>query len=421
MKKLILIFLFIFLNISFAEDLQNINGWKFSGEYLGRTELDGRDFSNITYMPIVTLMRARFGVEREITNKVSFKLQMQDSRLFGDNANGQNSSATYLYQGYVILQDLIFNDLDLQIGRFEMDYSNGRIFSNDEWSPFGKSFDGVKIDYSLENIHLSLFDLYTNNIRKYIVEVLPGNQPYPATSDNSSNIYGLWYDQKISESSVNAYLIYELNRNQSNGVNPDLNRYLIGGNFAFKITDNFKAFCEFNYQFGEKAGKKINAMQISADWNYKFDYFNLGVAEDISSGQNPTDATDYTIFENSTGTKHPFYGDMDYFYSAAGMSNLGIMDTKIYVSNLNPENTINYKIAYHHFDSQKKSIIDYTNFGDEIDATLFYKLNEASELQLGCGTFLPDDLMKYQYRIKPNLYRSDPGYWAYLQVNVKLK
>ncbi|MGE5860251.1 MAG: hypothetical protein ACM34J_06840, partial [Ignavibacteria bacterium] len=118
--KEVLIYTFAFIllssNILFPQD-----DWKISGQIQLRSELDGRDFSNSTHPLTFASLRTRVGVEKTFMDKINFFVQIQDSRVFGEEGNTLASIDNIdLHQGYVVLKQLFDWDFDIQAGRFEV-------------------------------------------------------------------------------------------------------------------------------------------------------------------------------------------------------------------------------------------------------------------------------------------------------------
>ena len=104
MKRIIFILVFTSV-LSFA---QNENDdWKFSGQIQLRSEIDGRDFRHRTHPLTFASLRTRVGVEKTFMDKVTFFVQIQDSRVFGEEGNTLTAIDNIdLHQGYVTLKQL---------------------------------------------------------------------------------------------------------------------------------------------------------------------------------------------------------------------------------------------------------------------------------------------------------------------------
>src|SRR5574339_451295 len=97
--KLLLSVIILSVSLSVA---QTTDDWKFTGQVQLRTELDGRDFSNETYALLFTSLRTRLAVEKNLTDQVQFFVQIQDSRMFGQEPSTLASiNGIDLHQGYV--------------------------------------------------------------------------------------------------------------------------------------------------------------------------------------------------------------------------------------------------------------------------------------------------------------------------------
>ncbi|MDT3697505.1 MAG: hypothetical protein ROY99_14070 [Ignavibacterium sp.] len=104
-------------------------GWKLNGQIQLRTELDVRDFSNSTHPLTFASMRTRLGVEKTFEEVVSFLVQFQDSRVFGEEPNTLTPIDNFdLHQGFLKFNKLFDWDWQIQAGRFEVAYGTERFF-----------------------------------------------------------------------------------------------------------------------------------------------------------------------------------------------------------------------------------------------------------------------------------------------------
>jgi len=82
-----------------------------------------RDFDQSTPPNTFTLLRARVGMEARPMESVRIFLQLQDSRVFGQERDPSGSFSTLahtqnvdLHQGYFELQHLFVNALTMKVG-----------------------------------------------------------------------------------------------------------------------------------------------------------------------------------------------------------------------------------------------------------------------------------------------------------------
>ncbi len=408
-----------------SSKLINSTDWKIKGNLRARTELDGRDFSNLTYPPITTHMRTRLSIEKSLNDLINFYVQLQDSRIFGMDSPSGNPINLNIYQAFAEIKKPFDIPLDFKIGRFELEYGNGRHFSGDDWSVSGKSFDGISISYKNDFLKLDAFNLLVKNKQSYIDNPTPDQYSFPSKPDLNHSLYGLW--NKISllnQYDLDLFAYYELNRNKTNFNDYDLSRYNIGLNYLLILGKDWGNFeLESNYQFGFKANKEVSANQYSIAYTNRFDNFILSGKIESTSGQKPNDATQFTHFEANFGRKHGLYGDMDYFNNPASIGYLGVSNIKLSFAYDNILNPFNYQIDAFIFQTEKTSMTDLSYLGSEIDLKLKYLLRENTKLELGTCVFFQGELMKEFYAVNTktlSVNRDNLGFWTYLQLRIDL-
>jgi len=310
MKKTFIIIAFLLSAIStYSQD----KDWKIGGQIQLRTELDGRDFSNKTYPPIFTSLRSRLYVEKNITDKFNFYVEVQDSRVFGEEVSlTANSRNIDLHQGYVWFKNFVDAPISVQAGRFEMSYGTERFIGALGWNYVGRSFDGARMRFGKEN-KTDLFAITTKNSVPYIASGNAANYPYPSGTDSSSSLYGLWSNIKSGEKNTfDVFGYYEINRKKSDGTNNDISRMTLGLNHRGNY-DLFSTVFEGAYQFGKLSSTDVAAYLLSLQVNYGSKVFKAGLGADILSGNSATDFSNNNTFATPFATNHKFYGYMDYF------------------------------------------------------------------------------------------------------------
>lgn len=418
MKK-ITVFILLCLSISINLYSQD-KDWKVSGQIQLRTELDGRDFSNKTYPPIFTSLRSRLSVQKEISNKFNFFVEVQDSRVFGEEASlTANSKNIDLHQGYVWFTNFVKAPVSIQAGRFEMSYGTERFIGALGWNYVARSFDGARFRIGSEN-KTDLFAITTKNSVPYIGSGNPSNYPYPSGTDSSSSLYGLWSNIKSGENNTfDVFGYYEINRKKSDGTNNDISRMTLGVNHKGNY-DKLSTIFEGAYQFGKLSTTDVAAYLISLQANYGTKIFKGGVGADILSGNEVTNFSNNNTFATPFATNHKFYGYMDYFLNIPGdTKNLGLND--YYISlNYNPESIpLSTSLTGHYFMSNKKNSFAEDAFGQEFDLTLKYQFIKEVMVTWGGSIFLPGDIMKRNFNTV-NGVRDDAAFWSYIMITTNL-
>lgn len=417
MKKIIITIIILF---SAASTYSQDKDWKIGGQIQLRTELDGRDFSNKTYPPIFTSLRSRLFVEKNISDKFNFYVEVQDSRVFGEEASlTANSKNIDLHQGYVWLKNFVDAPLSIQAGRFEMSYGTERFIGALGWNYVGRSFDGVRVRFGKEN-KTDLFAITTKNSVPYIASGNAANYPYPSGADSSSSLYGLWSNIKSGEKNTfDVFGYYEINRKKSDGTNNDISRMTLGLNHRGNY-DMFSTVFEGAYQFGKLSSTDVAAYLLSLQVNYGSKVIKAGLGADVLSGNSVTDFSNNNTFATPFATNHKFYGYMDYFLNIPGdTKNLGLND--LYLSiNYNAEKIpLTASLMGHYFMSNKKNSSDENSFGQEFDLTLKYQFIKEAAVTWGGSIFLPGDIMKRNFN-SVNGTREDTAFWSYIMITTNL-
>jgi len=417
------------LNIK-AQEIKKENtedAWKFTGQAQIRPELDGRDFSNKTYPLTYTTARFRLGVEKNIMENISFMIQAQDGRVWGQELSPSNNISNIdLYQGYVKINNLFGQPIYAQAGRFEVSYSDQRIFGSSQWSLYSRAWDGLRLGYSTKDAKVDVFALTNSSSMPQINKVLPVSYSYPASMDSSFNVYGFYSQWQLMEGqNLDIYGYYDINKKMSNKTDADLARYTTGARYQIS-NDNFFGVGEFAYQFGDSAKRKVGAYLALVSIGYNMAPFKISINMDMQSGTKSGDTT-YNMFDASYSTKHSINGYMDYFTDMKNSTkNLGLNDFFLKIAYEQKDFPVLGELTGHYFMSNKPlptTTGDVSAFGQEIDLVLRYKMNKSVTLEWGGCIFLQGDLMKELYKstVKTVVtYRDDPAFWSYVMLRLNI-
>ncbi len=392
--------------------------WEFKGQVLLRGEFDGRDFTNQTAPNAYTSIRTRLSAEKSFTDNVDFLMQIEDSRLLGESGVAvSNFKNLDLHQGFINFKSPFSIPASLQIGRFEVDYSNGRFFSAlPGWNYIGRAFDGARIKYennSLFGFKADVFALSINTSSKYVSNATPLTYLLPSAIDIGNGLYGFWTTGKFSPANeVNAFGYYEDNRKQTKVGFNDVARFTTGLNHKGSYGD-FSSVEEISLQKGSVSGQEVTAYLGSIQAYYQINDFKLGLGADILSGNNPSSKNTNNTFSNPYTNGHLYLGYMDYFTNTPdNTKNLGVNDYYFKTVWDKKDFPLNAKLDLHHFMSNQVSSNGLSTFGQEADLTLNYAYSKQGTLTFGLSGFLSGDLFKSDSFFGSK--RTDPSYWAYL-------
>ncbi|MBI5324716.1 MAG: alginate export family protein [Ignavibacteriae bacterium] len=402
------------------------NDWKFSGHVLMRSEMDGKDFDNKTYPPTYTLMRTRINVEKNLFEDVSFFIQLQDSRVWGQTANPTKNLANIdMHQGFVDIKNLFDVPLSVRIGRFEIEYGTGRLLGPNPWNYVARAWDGYRIRYgSDKNSFIDAFSLSHTALTD------PTKFPFNAKGDTSYNIYGLWTALKIeTEHKFEVLAYYEINNKKTDSLHKDFDLLTGGFNYEYK-SGNFNIALETAYQggrgiFGDKDKQNKKNKEASSylgclKIQYTFNTLTASLNAEIISGTKPSETEKTHTFWRPWGTVHQFYGYMDYFTGDLTQStaNLGLNDLHIKCKYAPKASPFSLDVALWYFMTNQKSATGKSTLGEELNIVGRYNWHENIFVELGGGLFFAGEVMKEIYN--PSLAEKDISFWSYIRLDVRL-
>lgn len=419
--------------------------WKFSGQLQIRSELDGRDFSNTTYPLTFTSMRTRFGVERKLFDNASAFVQIQDSRVWGEEKNTLGSIKNIdLHQAFVKFGNIFDSPLAVQAGRFEYHKRNGRIFASNQFNYISRSWDGALISYQTKPFGIELFGYTHNSSVPYIGSAIPDTTqyPYPSKPETGYNVWGMWSNFVFAkEHYLDVFAYLDQNRAKTTKGNPTTDRYTAGIYYKVSISDFF-AVIEGAYQGGTAGDMKsttdpkdVQAYTGAISLNYKISDLTFGLNFDMLSGTSKDDQTKGEVNNTYDATfqgKHSFYGGMDYFSNITkGTGNYGLNDAFLKIDYSPKEAKLSGSLALHYFMTNQPYTLqnneENSALGQEVDFILNYKLPlKGSSLEWGASVFLPGDVQKDIFDLNKtdgaSEYndRTDPAFWTYLMLRVAL-
>lgn len=440
MKKIFLIFSCLFCVKMLL--LAQVD-FKIGGEFRVRSELDGRDFLNKTYPQSFTASRIRLNIEKTIFNNVTIFLQLQDSRVFGQEKGTLSDLQNIdLHQGYIKIENIFDLPFSLHLGRFELNYGRNKIFGPNLWHNVGRSYDGFKLSLKDKFYQVDGFLAVHNNFLNYRAGAADNYQNYnyiDPPADTGFNIYGLYSLFKFTDfSSLDIYYYYEWDRSRPNGKDKKLSRITSG--LAYSLVHiPFEFYIEGAFQSGRIFYKQIDKLLdvssflLLSSISYKILDFKFSLNADITSGGDPTKSGNYRLFDNPFSTKHNYQGYMDFFtkLSDPNFSEgiFGLQDYFLGMSYIPKDSKFIGELFVHYFKPfQMISILDApSNFNDaksygtELDVVVNYLLFPSVKLEWGGGIFIPEKAMKLVYSQLPKrktIERFDPAFWTYFQIKV---
>jgi hypothetical protein len=388
------------------------------GEMRVRSEVDMRDFNSRSAANTFTLLRSRVGLEARPLEDVRVFIQGQDSRVFGQERDASGAFNTLadtrnfdLHQGYIEVKKLFVEELMMRLGRQELSYGNERLLGAVGWNNVGRAFDGGMVRFDCSFMSFDLLAMNVGEMQTYPSIATPASVPY--VFDGGYDVYGVYGTVKsIQNHKIDGYLLYQINRDTVGSGKTNLKRYTVGSYTRGK-TDAVEYELEVAYQGGKRLDVNVSAFMVAGNVGYSFPDLvlrRIGIGYEILSGT-PVGDTKYKSFDPTFHTGHKFYGFMDYFINIpANTQSRGLTDLLARATFAVSEKVAS-NVWFHHF-SYAQRVGGEKTLGQELDIAAQYKHNKNLTFDVGASMFLPDQLMRQQFR------GSDAALWGYLQTTV---
>lgn len=424
MRYLSLIFFIFSFCISFSRNSNNdlMDSWNFHGYAQIVPFLDGRDFSNKTYPLSHTEMKLRFGVSKNVLDIFEFNMQVQDSRIWGQEKGlSSNSKNLDLIIGYLQFNDIFNTSLSAQFGRFQLNYANSRFLGNSPWSYYERAYDGIRLIFEKKSFQIDVFYANTGSeiIKPY--KPLPSEYDYPSAHYKDRSMLGFWTNLRSFENhDLHFFLYREHHPRSSANESNNLDRISTGFNWFGKI-GRFSPSVELGYQFGDMDNKNIDSYLFSVKTDYNIGNWIFSAGTDWLSGTDPKSNDEFNTYQVDLGAKHKFFGRMDYFSKPSpGTANLGVNDIYIGARLGNEDSKWNYHLFAHLFLSNQTSSEGENLFGEEIDMRIIYFPVKGVSVEWANGLFFPEKLMKSLFKTENGIIRDDPGFQSYIRIRANI-
>ncbi|NUN68780.1 MAG: alginate export family protein [Bacteroidetes bacterium] len=390
---------------------------KWSGEARFRSEADGRDFRLNTPLNLYTLSRIRLGAETSPSDRITFKVTLQDSRTFGQEASTiANSANIDLFEGYVRIDSLWNSGVSAQLGRMALAYGNERIIGGLGWNNYGRVFDGLLVKSRSEAVRLDLFVMNVSDNNTAPASVNAAGTAY--TYDKGITLAGIYATLPFSPAlSLDLYAIHERNGNQTKKDTIDHAFSTLGG--LIKGTSGGLFYdAEAAFQIGEnkRIGVAAYMTALSAGYAMKGSFLSsVGVHADIISGTTPA-GKEFNTFTANYATGHKFFGFMDYFVNFPVQTfHRGIADIALRTT-LSWSDRVKSQMTFHHFstmeDLSSVAPLNVTDAGQEADIITTITYSPALQFECGAALFIPNTVMRTAFG------GSDLGVWGYVTTHL---
>lgn len=377
-----------------------------------------RDFDLKTPGNGYTLLRARMGVEALPVKHVRVFLQVQDSRVFGQERDGTGSFNTLsdtrnldLHQGYLEVGNLFSGLLAVRIGRQELIYGGERLIGAVGWNNIARAFDGVVFRFELPELSVDLLAMNVGEVQAYAPAATPAAVQY--VPDSGADLFGAYATfTGHPNHTLEGYFLYQWDRNQGAAGNDDLRRYTLGGYLRGNdLPLDYEV--DLAHQGGRRRGADVSAYLLAGTVGYLLEgspVRRIAVGYDHLTGT-PEGTTTHRSFDPMFHTGHKFYGFMDYFTAfPSHTANRGLTDLYLRTTFSFSDQT-SFNVWLHQF-AYEKDVAGKKALGQEVDCVLFYQYNPAVVFEFGACAFVPEELMRQRFN------GAGTSFWGYLTATV---
>jgi hypothetical protein len=326
------------------------------------------------------LLRTRLGLEGKPREQTGLFVQVQDARLWGEEASTlSDGQADHLdfHQAYLRLDNIFSRPLSVVLGRQELAYGNERLVGAVGWHNIGRAFDAVKLRYG-ENSWVDLF-----------------NAKLAEKGEKDRNFYGLYGRVQIQAHTWEPYALFEHDKNFGAGR---LRRLTLGahglGTFTGATGHSLGYELEGAVQAGEREEQDVLAWMGTGALTYTSNHWRqhqLSLGADLLSGDDDPADGESKVFDTLFATNHKFYGLMDFFLDIpAQTGQQGLLDLMLKAS-MRAGPPVKVDLHLHSFSLAKGNE---KALGQEVDAVVTYAHSPATSLQWGALLFLPGKAME---------------------------
>lgn len=389
-----------------------------------RDRLDGKIFVQ---------QRTRLGVSHRLHPAIRLYLQLQDSRLWGEEGNSLAAIQNIdLHQGYVEIEAIANRPIALRLGRQRLRFGSGRLVGEYDWHNTGRAFDAALVRIGADSSRLAL---WLAQVRELNAPRISRNQEFAgAFYQNSANRIGLLesyllllYDGRNFSSLADLELPTE---HSEAGENP-LALWTFGGRLRTAEGRRLVFEAEAAYQFGRRGLRDIAAYALAASitttartkWKPV-----VQISWTFGSGDaDPGDAKVKT-FANLFPSAHRYLGDLDY----ASWSNINSVQAGFAVE---PWPNARLRAGWHFFrlDTDRDNWYRAGGYnigspdevyraavagagkalGNELDVALACHFRQSLRVEAGLAGFFAGEFIK-----KTGGLRADNSLFSYLQLDL---
>lgn len=396
-----------------------------SGELRQRSEYrQNADFdSRLGDEQIFVLQRLRLGLHWNFPNQLAAFVQMQDSRLWGEEGSTtQPLDNTDVHQAYFEMQRLAGKPLRVRLGRQEMKFGSQRLVGVNDWNNVGRAFDALRLTYGE---HATTLDLWLAQIRDKNAATIDGNQEFAGAFFSSGSAATRVFDAYA------AWLIDDRDFPIGSSSGEALFLGTCGVRLAGVLRQRLEYEAEGVYQTGKHGNLDVNAFGVILQGKIKLGQKwlpKIGASYKFGSGdENPNDGKLQTL-STLFPTVHGQFGAADY----AGWSNIADV---MFLTEISPAPALRATARLHYlrlahgndawylargftFDKRAETLLparpgESIELGYNFDLQVDYDFREQVGLSLGVSRFFAGDF------IKAGNPEADDSNWGYFSIKIR--
>ena len=365
-------------------------------QYRNRFEVrDGyRQIAQDSSTPAVFIsQRTRISLHYQ-TDYLKIRFTPQDVRIWGDEQLATSTgvfgdqAALDLFEGYIELK--AGNTGWFSVGRQQLVYDNQRLLGKRNWNQFGISYDAVVVKLQLNDWNLHIAGSWNT-----LLETLIDNT-YPSGRIKSLNF--IWLNRNFNDN-LNFSLMHIASGVTETDLTNTIHFRQTSGIYSEYKNDNLSVLGNVYYQYGKnKTGTNVSAFLIYADVSYKISNLTPGIGVDYLSGNDKigTDLKTDNLFDVLYGSRHQYFGYMDYFRNFLSHTNQGGLADYYFYLDYKFSKSLMVRNIGHYF---RLAQINPTtpndkNLGFENDLVLKYKFKDWGALESGYAFIVPAESLK---------------------------
>ncbi|KIC03318.1 hypothetical protein OA88_04155 [Flavobacterium sp. JRM] len=347
-------------------------------------------------------------------DQLKVKLTLQNVRTWGDvgTTTTKDVNGVALFEAWA--QYDISEKWSARAGRQVLSYDNQRIMGEIDWLQQGQSHDALMVSFHPKNHQLDMGLAYNSDAES--------NFQTPYTVGNYKTMQYAWYHTNVDKLGVSLLVLNTGYEYMNNDVDKKLlidYKQTFGTYLTYK-TNKIDSNLSLYGQTGKSADKQVSAWDGAVNFAYSItDSFKAGIGYEYLSGKDTNDgSTVIKSFNPIFGTNHAFNGYMDYFYVGGGHQNsVGLQDASLKF-NYNVKKW-QFALIPHVFLSAADVVVDNKKMdsylGTEVDFTAGFNFKKDITLTGGYSQMFGTKTLEV---LKTPGYAGHTNNWAWLMISV---